>query len=279
MKTIRYFLLVLFLSSGLLPWDTDSSFSQTQWKEDFKDFSEISLEKLLDVTVTSASKHEQEISQAPAFVTVITDKMIETFNYRSLADALRSVPGMWITSDRYLFQLGIRGVAVHGDWNSRIILLLNGHTLNEQWCGSANLDELVGIDMSNVKRIEVVKGPSSSLYGSNAFFGVINVVTKDAESTSGPRLVTRFTDKVNRADGTFSFGRKLSDDFKVMFSGSVSNAQGGRLFFPEYRDLEESERMALEEKGYSKYFLSLDKLTGGYTNKTDFLMIGFVTDR
>lgn len=223
------------------------------------------------MTVTSASKHEQEIGQAPAFVTVITDKAIEAFNYRNVADALRSVPGLWITSDRYLFQLGIRGVAVHGDWNSRILFLLNGHTLNEQWCGTANLDELMGIDMSNVKRIEVVKGPGSSLYGSNAFFGVINVVTKDAESTEGPHLVTRFTDKVNRADGTFSFGRKLSDDFKLLFSGSVSNAQGDRLFFPEYRDLEESERVALEEKGYSKYFLSLDKLTGGYTSKTDFL--------
>jgi outer membrane receptor for ferrienterochelin and colicins len=271
MKTIRHFLLVIFLSSELLLWDTVSSFSQTQWKKDFKDFSEISLEKLLDVTVTSASKHEQEISQAPAFVTVITDKMIEAFNYRTLADALRSVPGLWISSDRYLFQLGIRGIAIHGDWNSRIILMLNGHTLNEQWCGSINLDELLGVDMSNVKRIEVIKGPGSSLYGSNAFFGVINVVTKDAESTIGPHLVARFTDKVNRADGTFSFGRKFSDDFKLLFSGSVSNALGGRLFFPEYRDLEETERLALEEKGYSKYFLSLDKLTGGYASNTDFL--------
>jgi iron complex outermembrane receptor protein len=271
MKTIRYFLLVIFLSSGLVIWSSSALFSQTQCKKNFKDFSEISLEELLDVTITSASKHEQEISQAPAFVTVITDKMIEAFGYHGVANALKSVPGLWITSDRYLFQLGIRGVAIHGDWNSRIILLLNGHTLNEQWCGTANLDELLGIDISNVKRIEVVKGPGSSLYGSNAFFGVINVVTKDVESAEGPHLVTRFTDKVNRTDGTFSFGRKLSDDFKLLFSGSVSNAQGDRLFFPEYRDLEESERLALEENGYSQYFLSLDKLTGGYTSRTDFL--------
>jgi iron complex outermembrane receptor protein len=255
----------------LVIWSSSALFSQTQFKKSFKDFSEISLEELLDVTITSASKHEQEISQAPAFVTIITEEMIEAFNYRRVADALRSVPGLWITNDRYLFQLGIRGVAVHGDWNSRILLLLNGHSLNEQWCGSANLDELLGIDMSNVKRIEVVKGPGSSLYGSNAFFGVINVVTKDAESAEGPSLVARFVDKVNRTDGVFSFERKFSTDFKVLFSGAVSNAQGDRLFFPEYRDLEESERIALEEKGYSKYFLSLDKLTGGYTSKTDFL--------
>lgn len=271
MKTIRYFLLVIFLSSGLIIWSSSALFSQTLCQKDFKDFSEVSLEQLLDVTVTSASKHEQEISQAAAFVTVITDKMIEAFGYHGVADALKSVPGLWINSDRYLFQLGIRGVAIDGDWNSRIMLLLNGHTLNEQWCGTANLDELLGVDMSNVKRIEVVKGPGSSLYGSNAFFGVINVVTKDVESAEGPHLVTRFTDKVNRTDGTFSFGRKFSDDFKLFFSGSVSNALGGRLFFPEYRDLEETERLALEEKGYSKYFLSLDKLTGGYTSKTDFL--------
>lgn len=271
MKTIRYFLLVIFLSSGLVIWSSSALFSQTLCQKDFKDFSEVSLEQLLDVTVTSASKHEQEISQAPAFVTVITDEMIEAFNYRRVADALRSVPGLWITNDRYLFQLGIRGVAVHGDWNSRILLLLNGHSLNEQWCGSANLDELLGIDMSNVKRIEVVKGPGSSLYGSNAFFGVINVVTKDADSVGGPHLITRFTNKTNRTDGIFSFGRKFSTDFKVLFSGAVSNAQGARLFFPEYRDLEESERIALEENGYSQYFLSLDKLTGGYTSRTDFL--------
>jgi len=271
MTKYKHFIFALLLSGGMIICHRSTLFSQTLCQEDFKDFSEVSLEKLLDVTVTSASKHEQEISQAPAFVTVITDQMIEAFNYKNVADALRSVPGLWITSDRYLYQLGIRGVAVHGDWNSRTLLLLNGHTLNEQWCGSVNLDELLGVDMSNVKRIEVVKGPGSSLYGSNAFFGVINVVTKDAESVVGPRLVTRFTDKVNRSDGTFSFGRKFTDDFDVLISGSVTNALGGRLFFPEYRDLEATERVALEEQGYSKYFLSLDKLTGGYTSKTDFL--------
>jgi len=271
MKVIRHFLLLSFLSLGLVIWNSGSLFSQTEWEKDFEDFSEISLEELLDVTITSASKHEQEISQAPAFVTVITDEMIEAYDYCSVADALRSVPGMWISYDRYLSQVGIRGVVVPGDWNSRIILLLNGHTLNEQWGGSANLDELVGIDISNVKRIEVVKGPGSSLYGSNAFFGVINVVTKDAESFTGPRLSTGFVDKINRTDGTFSFGKKFSGDFRVFFSGAVSNARGDRLFFQEYSDLEESERLALEEEGYSPYFLSLDNLTAGYTRRTDFL--------
>ena len=231
MKAVRHFLLLSFISFGLVIWDPGYLFSQSEWKKNFKDFSEISLEDLLDVRVTSVSKHEQEISQAPAFVTVITDKMIETFGYRSVADALRSVPGMWITYDRYLAQVGIRGVAVHGDWNSRTILLLNGHTLNEQWGGTANLDELLGIDISNVKQIEVVKGPGSSLYGSNAFFGVINVVTKDAESVKGPHLFAGFTDRINRTDGAFSFGKKFSDDFKVLFSGAVSNARGDRLFF------------------------------------------------
>ncbi|MFH1514006.1 MAG: TonB-dependent receptor, partial [bacterium] len=221
--------------------------------------------------VTSASKHEQQTIETPSFVTVITDKMIEAFNYHTIAEALKSVPGLWITSDRYSYYLGVRGVSVHGDWNSRILLLLNGHTSNEQWGGTSNLNKLVGIDLSNVKRIEVVKGPGSSLYGSNAFFGVINVVTKDAETISGPRIVTSFTSNANQSEGMISWGRKYSNNFQVFLSGTASNATGDRLFFPEYRDLETAERLALEENGYSKYFLSLDQLTGGYTSKTDFL--------
>ncbi|UCB52411.1 MAG: TonB-dependent receptor [Candidatus Zixiibacteriota bacterium] len=271
MKAAIRFSLLSFLSLGLLISDPGSLFCQTEWKQDFQDFSELSLEKLLDVKVSSASKHEQEISGAPAFVTVITAEMIETFNYRTVAQALRSVPGMWITCDPYSPQVGLRGIAVHGDWNSRISVLLNGHTLNEQWGGSTNVDELLGIDISHVKRIEVVKGPVSSLYGSNAFFGVINVVTKDPESVAGPHLVTGFTDQVNRTDGAFSFGRRFSKDLQILLCAAASDARGGRLFFQEYRDLEESERLALEEDGYSPYFLSLDNLTGGHTSGTDFL--------
>lgn len=271
MKAAIRLVVFSFLSLGLAIADPGMPFSQTEWEKDFQDFSEISLEKLLDVKVSSASKHEQEISRAPAFVTVITEEMIETFSYRTVAEALRSVPGMWISCDPYSAQVGLRGVAVHGDWNSRISVLLNGHTLNEQWGGSTNVDELLGVDVSHIQRIEVVKGPVSSLYGSNAFFGVINVVTKTPESVAGPHLVAGFTDQVNRTDGAFSFGRKFSKDFEVLLCAAASDARGDRLFFREYLDLEESERLALEEEGYSPYFLNLDNLTQGYTGGTDFL--------
>ena len=82
-------------------------------------------------SVFGASKYEQKTSEAPAWVTLVTAEEIEAYGYRTLADILRSVPGFYATYDRNYSYLGVRGFLRPGDYNSRVLLLVDGHRTND----------------------------------------------------------------------------------------------------------------------------------------------------
>src|SRR5580692_11900059 len=140
------------------------------------DLSEVSLEELSNIQVYSASKHMQNASEAPASVTVVTADEIQKYGYRNLADILRSVPGFYVTYDRDYTFVGVRGFGRLGDWNSRILVLIDGHRINNNVLGQAMLGNEFLVDVDMIDRVEIVCAPSSSLYGANAFFAVINVI-------------------------------------------------------------------------------------------------------
>ena len=140
----------------------------------------MSLESLMDVTVVGASRYEQKSSEAPTYASVVTAEDIRRNGYRNLADLLRTLPGVFITNDRNYSTSGIRGFLPAGDYNSRVLLLVDGHRINNSIYDQAMIGNDFPVDIDLVERVEVVRGPSSSLYGSNAFFGVINVITKRA---------------------------------------------------------------------------------------------------
>jgi outer membrane receptor for ferrienterochelin and colicin len=120
-----------------------------------KDLSEASLEELTNIQVYSASKHMQSASEAPASVTVVAADEIQKYGYRNLADILRSVPGFYVTYDRDYTFVGVRGFGRLGDWNSRVLVLIDGHRINNNVLGQAMLGNefLVDVDMSNVWRL------------------------------------------------------------------------------------------------------------------------------
>jgi len=142
----------------------------------------LSLEDLLSVTVYSASKYEQKAVEAPSSISVITGDEIRKYGYRTLQDALRNVTGFYVQNHGSYSTLGVRGFAPTGDSNGRILYLVNGHAINNNVDDSAPVGNDFPIDMDLVDRIEVVRGPSSSLYGADAFFGVVNVITKIGKS-------------------------------------------------------------------------------------------------
>src|SRR5687767_10378091 len=144
------------------------------------DLTELSLEALMEIEVAkvyAASKFEQRMTEAPSSVSLVSSDEIKKFGYRTLSDVLQSVQGFHVSYDRNYAFLGARGINL-GDFNSRVLLLVNGHRVNNNLTDGAFIDSAFILDVDLIDRVEVIRGAGSVLYGNNAFFGVINVVTR-----------------------------------------------------------------------------------------------------
>jgi iron complex outermembrane receptor protein len=187
-----------------------------------------------DPSVTAAARHVQSTRDAPARVTVISHADIERFGYRTLAEALRSVAGFYTSSDRAYDQIGVRGFLRPNDFNDRILLLVNGHTYNNDIYQQAYVGQDFGIDLEAVDRIEIIRGPGSALYGGNAFFAVINVVTRSGRDSPGINALVE-TGSFARKRGQASAGYVTEGGIDVFASGSVFDTDGPEaLFYPPY---------------------------------------------
>ena len=202
------------------------------------DPTELSLEELVNIQVDSvlaASKYEQKVTQAPASISIVTADEIKKFGHGSLADVLRSVRGLYVADDRNYAYLGIRGYLRPGDYNSRLLVLLDGHRMNENVYDSAEFGGAEGtVNVDLIDHVEVIRGPSSSLYGSSAFFGVINIVTKRGRQFDGVEASVE-AGSFDTYKGSFSFGKKFKSDVEWLFSGSYHTSEGpGHLYYPEF---------------------------------------------
>ena len=200
---------------------------------------DLDLTDLMKVEVQSvfgASKFLQKVTEAPATVSVVTARDIALYGYRTLGEILRSAPGFNVTSDRNYSYLGVRGFQRPGDYNSRILILVDGHRMNDPIYNQAYIGTEFALDVELIDRVELIRGPSSSLYGTNAFLAVINVVTKKGESLRGLRL-SGDAGSQGTGRGHAAFGVRFDNGLDVMISGSRYASQGQRrLYFPEFDD-------------------------------------------
>lgn len=196
---------------------------------------EASLEALLSIPIETAARHEQFAGQAPASVTVITAAEIRRYGYRTLAEALQSVRGFYLSDDRNYQYLGIRGFSRPTDYNNRVLLLLNGHRMNENVFGSASIGTDLPLNLAAVERIEVVRGPGSVLYGSSAMLAVVNVITRDGHD--GDRLsLTAEGGSAGRRRLLVATGGETESDLDLAVTGVWGDLAGDDLYFPEYDD-------------------------------------------
>ncbi len=152
------------------------------------DLAELSLEELMELPVQSVSgvsKYEQSIRHAPAGVTVYTAADIRNQGWRTLSEVLRAAPGMHVRSDRFYDYVGTRGFTRAFDYNSRMLILVDGHRIDDPIYqqGAIGTDFILDLDL--VERVEIISGPGSSVYGSNAFYGAVNVIPKRGRDISG----------------------------------------------------------------------------------------------
>lgn len=197
------------------------------------DLTELSPEQLMDIPITTASKFEQKAAEAPASTTVITSEDIKRYGYRTLGDVLQSVPGFYVSYDRNYQFLGARGVNL-GDYNSRILLLVDGHRINSDLTDGAFIDTAFILDLDLVDRIEIVRGPGSVLYGDNAFFGVINVITRRANQVNGAEVSGSYGE-FNTYQTRATVGKTFTNGLELLLSGSFYGSDGPEnLFYPQY---------------------------------------------
>jgi outer membrane receptor protein involved in Fe transport len=141
--------------------------------------------------VTGAAKREQSLGNVASAVTVVSGERLRRFGYRTVAEALRAVVGLYVVDDRVTERLGVRGLQILGDYNTRILVLVDGATVNEPWNQFAGIGWDLPVVIDDIARIEVIRGPVSSVYGTNAFFGILNIVTRSAGEA--PRAWARAT--------------------------------------------------------------------------------------
>ena len=154
--------------------------------------------------VVGAAKRQQSLGNVASAVTVVTADRIRRFGYRTVTEAIGAVAGVYFQDTRLTQQVGIRGLQIPGGFNSRVLVLVDGATINEAWGAFAGVgwDAIVSID--DISRIEVIRGPVGAVYGTNAFFAIINIVTRGA--AEGQRAWGRVgVNSINGATATAGF--------------------------------------------------------------------------
>jgi iron complex outermembrane receptor protein len=198
------------------------------------DASTLDLEQLMNVEVVVAgSKRAQQARDVASFVSVVTAADISEHGYRTLSAVLKTLPSFYLSNDRNYTSLGVRGFTRPGDYNTRVLLLINGVRTNDNVYDQALVGEEFSVDVDMIDRIEVIRGPSAALYGNNAFFAVINVVTKPGASLNGGEVMASAASYGTHA-GRASYGRAFSNGADILVSASLSESQGQRLYYPEY---------------------------------------------
>jgi outer membrane receptor protein involved in Fe transport len=183
--------------------------------------------------VTAASRVAESVEDAPSSVTIITGQELRAMGYPTLADALRGVRGIYVGNDTSYDIVGIRGFSRPGDYGSRVLVLLDGHPLNDNYVGQSYFGYDGRVDLADIERIEIVRGPGSVVYGTGAFLGVINLTTRTrAAPTHTEAGITAAGNGVGAARVMQQL--QISPDAGIWTSVSAAHGGGADYFFQEF---------------------------------------------
>jgi outer membrane receptor for ferrienterochelin and colicins len=239
------------------------------------DLTALSLESLMQIevpTIYGASKFDQKLSQAPASVTVVTADEIKKYGYQTLGDVLQSVQGFYVSSDRNYQYLGVRGISL-GDFNSRVLVMVDGHRINNNLTDGAAIGNEFILDMALADRVEIIRGPDAVLYGNNAFLGVVNVITKKGAQLNGFETSGSYG-SFDTYKARVSYGRLFTNGVDVLLSGTYYNSAGNsKLFYPQFNTPSQNngEAVNLDGDQFESFFGSLSyqdfSLEGAYIHR------------
>jgi iron complex outermembrane receptor protein len=172
------------------------------------DLADQSLEDLMNVEVTSASKKEQKLSRVAAAIFVITQEDIRRSGATNIPDLLRMVPGLDVSQiNSNTWAISARGF--NSQFANKLLVLVDGRAVYTPLLGGVSWDT-VDVPLEDIDRIEVIRGPGGTVWGNNAVNGVINIITKKAQDTLGA-LVTGGGGTVENGFGTVQYGGATKD--------------------------------------------------------------------
>ncbi|MFK8053641.1 MAG: TonB-dependent receptor plug domain-containing protein [Woeseiaceae bacterium] len=180
-------------------------------------------------------RESQPLSDAAAYVTVITGEMINDFGYRTIGEMLSAQAGFTISDDGVRSYVGVRGLSSPGEFNSRVLFMVNGQRLNDGGLDSWFSGENNPIDIRSIERVEIIRGPGTSAYGPNAWLGVINVITKTGRARGGLDVYAG-TDDGRRNLASIGYGDRLKNGLDFDVSLRMLRDDGPETVFVEAFD-------------------------------------------
>jgi len=208
---------ILHLSVAVVP-ATESTLQPS-------DLTELSLEELMNVEVTSVSRKPERRAAAADAIYVITEEDIRRSGVTTIPDALRLAPGVQVARiDANKWAVGIRGFASR--LSRSVLVLIDGRSVYTPLFAGTYW-EVQDTLLEDIERIEVIRGPGGTLWGANAVNGVINIITKHAKDTKGG-FVTGGGGNEEQGFGAVRYGGRLGDKFHYRVYGKYFNRDGGR---------------------------------------------------
>jgi len=190
----------------------------------------VDIESLLDLSVQAVTRRLERASEAPAAVFVITGEDIRRHGFRTVDEALGSVPGLFAYPGRFP-QVGVRGLGILGDFTTRVLVLIDGHPLTNSV--GVDLGRGLLLPVSAISRIEVIKGPVGSVYGPSAFFGVVNLVTTSAPHGAEGWAGVESADALAHAWEAAATWRGEAGPTEVLVAADASGSRGRDWTYPE----------------------------------------------
>lgn len=195
------------------------------------DLLSLRLEELMEIGVVGASKYEQPLGEVAAAASVITRQEIRAHGWRTLGDALVSLPGFTASNDRQYVYPTFRGLGLPGDYATRLLVTINGNRLNDPLYDQGTFNRMLPIDLDLVERIEFIPGPGGAVHGQNAMFGVVNLVTRNGVDLDGLELSVSGQQPQRLREGRVSWGGRVAGDTELLLSASALEADGDDRFY------------------------------------------------
>ena len=174
-----------------------------------RELGDLSIEELMNESVTSVSRREQKSSQVAAALFVISQEDIRRSGALNIPDLLRMVPGLDVAQiNANTWAISARGF--NHQFADKLLVLIDGRAVYTPTVGGVNWDTQ-DVPLEDIERIEVIRGPGATVWGANAVNGVINVITKQAKDTQGV-LLTAGGGTQDKALGTAQYGGKIAED-------------------------------------------------------------------